>query len=388
MFFPIGDSPSPRGVPFTTYALIALNVAVYVLVTLPLGATSVDLHDPAVVEYLRTLGPVLADRLSLETLIGNLTQYDVFVFSHGFRPDEPTFASLFSSLFLHANLAHLAGNMLFLWIYGDNVEIRIGHGRYLLLYLGAGVAASLFHALVALGSPVPTIGASGAISGVLGAYFVWFPRNRIRVLLLFPFMTVVLLPARMVLGLYIVADNLLPFLLTSQATGVAYGAHIGGFFAGLGYAWGSRSRPPDTRRRGRIVSLRGDHAAARAISEGIAEERFGDAAVEYFSIEPAATRRMLTPDDALALAGWLRRNGNPAAALTILRRHLRDYPNGPLRAEAHVAAGWVLLDDMDEPTAARQHFLEALGLEPSPELAALAREGIQTVDQPLRMRRH
>ena len=105
-------------------------------------------------------------------------------------------------MFLHAGFLHLFGNMLFLWIYGDNVEHRLGHVPYLFWYLATGVAATLFHMLGASGSQIPLVGASGAISGMLGFYFVWFPRNQVRLLWLLPpfVMQVFEVPARLVLG--------------------------------------------------------------------------------------------------------------------------------------------------------------------------------------------
>src|SRR5262249_9957 len=149
--------------------------------------------------------------------------------------------------------------MSFLWIYGDNVERRLGTVGYLLTYLGTGIAATLFHWAGAPGSPLPVVGASGAISGVLGCYFVWFPRNVVRLLwLLPPFLGQVFeVPARVVLGLYLVAENLLPYLFASDDAGVAHGAHIGGFLAGLAVAWIAN-------RRGTAASddYEGDPAAA------------------------------------------------------------------------------------------------------------------------------
>ena len=385
MFFPIGDAPNPRGVPFATYALIAVNVAVFALVTMPLSAVRPDLSDPAVTEYLRIITPHLGGRVPLEVFVRELSAYDLFVFAHGFRPAHPTLQDLFFSLFLHANFAHLFGNMLFLWIYGDNVEQHLGRLRYLLVYLGTGVAASAFHALAAMGSDIPSIGASGAISGVLGCYFVWFPRNVVRLMLFFPLMTVVLVPARVVLFLYIVADNLLPFLLSNQATGVAHGAHIGGFFAGLGFAWWSQRRAvrgtPRNFAIGARMAPRGDAGSpGQTIAAQIAAGRLADAAREYFALPAASTRGVLAAGDGIRLADWLRRAGHPEAALTVLRRLLRDHPRGPGVAEAHVAAGYALLEDLGEATAAYQHFLDALDLEPDGEIASLARAGIAAIE--------
>lgn len=389
MFIPIGDAPNPRGVPYVTYAIIALNIAVYVLVTFPLSSVAPDPRDPALSEYIRSIAPAVGHRMPVEALLRSLSEYDLFVFAHAFRPADPSLSGLLFSLFLHAGLMHLAGNMLFLWIYGDNVEQRLGRDRYVLAYFGTGIVASLAHWMMAPGSPIPTIGASGAISGVLGFYFVFFPRNHVRLLLLFPFMQLILVPARLVLGLYVIADNILPLLVSAGEGGIAYGAHIGGFFAGLGTAWvldrrGVRQAPREYA-GAKGVALHGD-ALGADLAEMIRDGRFGDAAAGYFSLPWTATHRVLAPDDAMTLAAWLRRNGHPEAALTILRRHLRDFPGGPRRAEAHVAAGSVLLDDLREPTAAYQHFLDALDLEPEPDLAALAREGIAAIESMQKLR--
>lgn len=397
MILPIGDAPNPRGVPYVTYLLIAANVALYALVALPLSYDRPDLNDPAIAEYVRTVAPAVAHRMPLASLLQGLSQYDLFVFAHGFRPAEPAISDLFVSLFLHAGLLHLVGNMLFLWIYGDNVEQRLGGVRYLFAYLGAGIAATAVHALVAAGSQLPTIGASGAISGVLGFYFIFFPRNQVRLLWLFPpfFMNVFLVPARLVLALYVIADNFLPFLLASGDAGIAYGAHIGGFFAGLAAAWLIDRRTvtgaPGEYRRPQVsplkkISRESPMSETSEITDRITSGQFDEAALEYFSLPPAVTHRLLSPEDAMELAGWLRRNGRPEASLTVLRRHLRDYPRGPRRAEAHVAAGLVLLEDLREPTAAYQHLLDALDLDPDPELAAIARKGIAAIESLQKLR--
>ncbi|HOD09093.1 MAG TPA: rhomboid family intramembrane serine protease, partial [Myxococcota bacterium] len=136
--------------------------------------------------------------------------------------------------FMHGSVWHLLGNMLFLWIYGDNVEHRLGRVGFLLTYLVTGVVATLTFSLFASNSMTPMIGASGAISGILGVYFVLFGANRIKVFVfLFPFLvTRWYVPARVVLSFYLVIDNLLPFVVGVDS-GVAYGAHIGGFVGGL-----------------------------------------------------------------------------------------------------------------------------------------------------------
>jgi membrane associated rhomboid family serine protease len=146
--------------------------------------------------------------------------------------------SIFASLFLHGGLLHLGGNMLFLWIFGNNIEDYFGHVKFLLFYLICGVAATMAHVFTHPHSSVPVIGASGAISGTLGAYFLLFPRARVLTLIpIFFFFYFVELPAYFFLGVYILFQflNGLPSLTGNPhaAQGVAWFAHIGGFFAGI-----------------------------------------------------------------------------------------------------------------------------------------------------------
>ena len=247
--FPIGDTPNPRNFnAWVNWALIAANVLIYLLVTLPAG-----------------------------------DQYGAYVLEHGFKPGAAEGADLAYSMFLHGGPGHLAGNMLFLWIYGDNVEHRLGRGTYLAVYLGCGVAATLTFAFFAGGSTVPMVGASGAIAGVLGLYFLLFPRNKVKVFVFFfPFiMDVFLVPARLVLGAFVLLDNFLPVLLGANSN-VAYGAHLGGFFAGLLVAWIGERRgwklapagpPPPSVSRSRV-------RPARALSEADLARRHLDTGLE------------------------------------------------------------------------------------------------------------
>ena len=385
MLLPLGDSPNPRGVPAMTYALVLANVAVYIVITLPLSSVAVDPNDPALQEYLRIVARSLPQRVPVREILENTSAYDLFVFHYGFRPAAPRLVNLFYSLFLHAGFLHLFGNMLFLWIYGDNVEHRLGRFVYLIAYLGTGVAATLFHTLFASASLLPLVGASGAISGVLGFYYLFFPRNQVRLLvLLFPFfMDVFLVPARLVLGAYLLLDNLLPFLVTRgvEGGGVAYGAHIGGFIAGLGVAWLMDRRELTERPREYrgVAAPEAVQTAEEALRDALAEGRRREAAQLYFSLGAQATRGLLSPEQSLALGEWLRGNGHAEAALVVFRRHLRDYPHGPDAAAAHLGAGLVLLETFDEPTPAYQHFLEALDLNPAPEVATQARAALQAI---------
>ncbi len=160
------------------------------------------------------------------------------LFGHAQLPPEiaivPPAATAVTSMFLHGGWLHLAGNMLYLWIFGDNIEDRMGGVRFLLFYLVCGVAAVLAQALPAPEAMVPMVGASGAISGVLGAYLLLFPRNRVLVLVPFGFiLKVISLPAVWVLGLWFTIQLLSSLLAPAGEGGVAFRAHLGGFIAGL-----------------------------------------------------------------------------------------------------------------------------------------------------------
>jgi len=234
--FPIGDYPNPRGIHWMTVLLIVANAAVYVLVTLPMSAQTVDPADPRVAEYIAAIMKNLPPGTNPAAVFGGMSQYDLFVYQWGFRPAAMNVGDLFFSMFLHGGFMHLFGNMLFLFIYGNNVEDRLGTLGFLAAYVLTGVAAALFQAVFNMSSNIPMVGASGAISGVLGFYLHWFPRHYVKVLLFLPplFMGVRMFPASLVLWMYLIVDNVLPFLLASQGGGgVAHGAHIGGFIAGF-----------------------------------------------------------------------------------------------------------------------------------------------------------
>ena len=386
MFLPLGDEPNPRGTPIVTWTLIAVNTAVFLLVTLPLSRVGPALDDPALLDYVRAVAPQVGSRSALEALLRQVSAYDLVVFAHGFRPADPSALALASSMFLHGGFMHLAGNMLFLWIYGDNVEHRLGRWRYLAAYLGTGILATLAHAALNRDSALPMVGASGAISGVLGLYFIWFPRNRVRLwVMLFPFfMNVVHAPARLVLGVYLVVDNLLPALTARAAGGggVAYGAHIGGFVGGLAYAWWStrretRGRPPEYPPSEPPVD--GDPSSVRGIRQLIAAGEHEAAAPAYFRLGPARTVRLLMPRDSLEFGRWLANHDHADAALVVYQRHLRDYPLGPYVAEAHLGAGLVQLYARNQPTAAYQHLMTALETDPHPDTEAYARRALADI---------
>jgi membrane associated rhomboid family serine protease len=224
--FPIGDeNERGHGPAFVSLAIIGLNVAVFLLLQ-DAGASQ------AGAEFTYGFSAVpfeIVNQVDLvdpqPVLIGSET---VLV------PEEPgpspIWLTLFTSMFMHGGWLHLAGNMLFLWVFGDNVEHRVGHALFAVFYLLVGLIATLAHILVDVDSVIPTLGASGAISGVLGAYFVMFPTNRVNVFL---FRGVVAVPAIVAIGMWAVLQVIAGFGdLTGEAGGVAYAAHIGGFIGG------------------------------------------------------------------------------------------------------------------------------------------------------------
>ena len=151
--------------------------------------------------------------------------------------------TIFSSMFMHGGLFHIAGNMLYLWIFGNNVEDVLGHGRYLIFYLASGVAAALAQTAIGPSSAVPMVGASGAVSGVLGAYLVLFPHAYVTTLIILGFFfRLVKIPAVVVLGFWIVLQVLNGLGSFGASGGVAFFAHIGGFLAGMGLLFVLRPR--------------------------------------------------------------------------------------------------------------------------------------------------
>ena len=367
MFLPTGDTPNPRNfTPWVNWFLIGINIAIYLFIALPLSLTPVDPSNPLVIEYLRSIRHSIPPHVHPMRIVESLNQYDLFLFVHGFKSGAAQWTDLLFSMFLHGGFAHLAGNMLFLWIFGDNVEHRLGRLRYLSSYLATGIAASVFFSFFSSNSFVPMVGASGAISGVLGLYFVLFPRNQVKVFIfLFPFlMDVYLLPARWVLGIYLIIDNLLPFFIGAQSS-VAYGAHIGGFLAGWGIAFVGENVVWRLPGRMRVVKERYPEdveasepdllpaALARAIRNGQSRQALRLAA--------ETDMRLLTTlesQDCLQLATWLAESGNETAAARLLRGCLTSH-QGPDLAEIYLQLGLLRLQQ-GQHAAAYQHLLDAI----------------------------
>ncbi|CAN5340285.1 rhomboid family intramembrane serine protease [soil metagenome] len=245
MVIPIGDDNPTRRRPWVCRLLILANVAVFVFLTPWSGGVCEQLAfylDWAVVPAELVQGHPLGPRQLASTPAAGC----------GLGPslDKDVYATLATSLFLHGGWLHLLGNMLYLWVFGDNVEDRYGHLAFLVFYLLSGVVATLAFALPNAASTSTLVGASGAIAAVLGAYMVLFPRAWVRVAIPFLFFLVVSLPAVLVLGVW--------FLLQLQALrpsivsggGVAYLAHVGGFVAGIAITLGFARRRPPVRRSG------------------------------------------------------------------------------------------------------------------------------------------
>lgn len=227
--FPLGDENRHGHItPVVNYTLIAINIAVF-LYQVSLGS------EGAIQDFINRYGSIPQE------IVGRQDLY-----------------TLLTSMFMHGGWAHIIGNMLFLWVFGDNIEDAFGHVGYLVFYLLTGLAASAAHILLNPSSPIPSVGASGAISGILGAYIIFFGGNSIRVLIAY-FVTTV--PAWMMIGLWAAQQFISTYgslAVTEQTTGgVAYAAHAGGFLAGLIVAVvlrGMGARPeqrPATNRRSR-----------------------------------------------------------------------------------------------------------------------------------------
>ncbi|MFA9386750.1 MAG: rhomboid family intramembrane serine protease [Methyloceanibacter sp.] len=211
--FPISDDNPRIGTPYVTWSVIGACVLVFFW-QVSLGASGGEI---AIYEF----GMIPARLLGAAALDPELTAV-------------PAWSTVFTSMFMHGGWLHLGFNMLFLWIFGDNVEDSMGHARYLIFYLVCGVAAALAQAFVSPGSTIPMVGASGAISGVLGAYLLLHPRATVRtVIFLGIFVTMMHLPALIVLGLWFLMQLVSAAFSNSGEAGVAFWAHVGGFVAGM-----------------------------------------------------------------------------------------------------------------------------------------------------------
>ncbi len=246
---PIGDSPIPRRTPWVMYIIVLVNIGVFAW-TLMLSPEVPASRFQAAADFREQ---TLRYCYGLET---TPTERERFYCQWGLQPQEfvdnatgelkypvasrtDIWLSLFTSMFMHAGWLHIAGNMLFLWVFGDNVEDRLGHIGFLLFYLASGVVAAFTQIAVDPDSTVPVVGASGAVAGVLGAYIVFFPRATVSVV--FPVFILIFLPlpvpAIVMIGLWFLQNLFAGILsITNEAAvggGVAFFAHIGGFLFGM-----------------------------------------------------------------------------------------------------------------------------------------------------------
>ena len=236
MVMPLGNEASPRIIPWATYLVILLNLGVFLFefwepdsFLIAYSATPhelthrADIHHPFIFQV----------EPSASTTEDIPTAANSFVIHQAPGP-TPIELTLITALFLHASLFHLAGNMLFLFIFGQKIEEALGWGFYLIFYLSCGVIGTLAQVAASPASLTPILGASGAVAGIMGAYLVWFPRDRVRVLVV---NVVYLIPASGVIGCWIAWQMLQGFYLNREAAeagNIAYVAHIGGASAGIG----------------------------------------------------------------------------------------------------------------------------------------------------------
>jgi membrane associated rhomboid family serine protease len=223
MFIPLKDLNPRRTYPIVNTALILANVAVFL--------------------YQYSL-PQHAFKVFMTTYATIPARFPAALSGNG--PWESAFVPLFTSMFLHSGILHIAGNMLFLWIFGDNVEDFYGHFTYLFFYLLCGIGSGLLHVVFNMSSAVPALGASGAISGVMGAYLILYPRSQILTLV---FIFLVPIPAVIILGLWFIMQFLSAFssLGAVASGGVAWWAHVGGFLMGMLITTMARGKRSTTR---------------------------------------------------------------------------------------------------------------------------------------------
>jgi membrane associated rhomboid family serine protease len=223
---PLRDRNPTRRTPIVTIALLIINVYVFFVVQQGDGADARFAFEWAAIPDEVTTGEPL-DCGEIVDTVGRVPATCETRDDTGFA-DKPVWLAVLFSMFFHGSLLHIGFNMLFLWVFGNNIEDRLGHVPYLLFYVASGVVATLAHIAVDPGSTVPLVGASGAIAGVMGAYLVWFPN--VRILTAFFFILILLreIRAKWLLGIWFVLQ-----FFTSPSDGVAWMAHVGGFVFGV-----------------------------------------------------------------------------------------------------------------------------------------------------------
>ena len=241
---PLRDANPTRRRPVVTLLLLLLNVGVYFLIQPAAGEVeqvevdgrrgevdgqlAFNLEQAAIPCEVVERRPLDVEEVEATFGAGDTTACGVGDEDTPVFPTKNVLLAVLTSMFLHGGLLHLGGNMLFLWIFGNNIEDRLGHVRYLVFYLAAGVAATVAHIAVQPTSTVPVVGASGAIAGIMGAYLVWFPKARITTLFIFFFILFRQVQARWVLAIWFISQ-----FFINPNDGVAWVAHVGGFVFGV-----------------------------------------------------------------------------------------------------------------------------------------------------------
>lgn len=253
--FPLRDNIPPRTFPFVNYTIIAICALVFLVqvASQEEGQAIVEKFGMIPARITNPDEPVMIRELVLVRTQWGVERQERL--HQAAEPPIPAWMTLLTCIFLHGGWMHILGNMWFLHIFGDNVEDRLGHGMYLLFYLAAGVGASLVHLLSGPNSTLPTVGASGAIAGVMGGYFLLYPHARVlSVVPIFVFIQIIVLPAPLFLGVWFLLQFFQGTFAVGdvEAGGVAWWAHIGGFVIGIvsvlilrGVGW---VRPPVEKR--------------------------------------------------------------------------------------------------------------------------------------------
>ncbi len=222
--FPIGDDNTDRTItPFVNYAFIGINILVFLLLQ-QIGSNDAFSYAFSLVPKEITTGVDISGLQVIRDSFGNTGEVQHFA------TPLPVYFNFLSSMFMHGDIMHIFGNMLFLWIFGDNLENLLGHARFAAFYIVCGLAAAAAQIVMDTDSIIPMLGASGAISGVLGGYILLFPKRQVRALI-FNFLTTV--PAFVAIGIWIAYQLIVGYLTPAGTGGVAYAAHIGGFVAGV-----------------------------------------------------------------------------------------------------------------------------------------------------------
>ncbi|MBI3830311.1 MAG: rhomboid family intramembrane serine protease [Planctomycetes bacterium] len=389
MLLPISDEkPSDPGMAWASKLLIAVNVAVWFVT-----GFAVDLPREG---------------------LGGIPQ-DVAL-QWGFVPASPSLATAFTAMFLHADLMHLAGNMWFLYLFSDNVELRMGGGKFLVCYLLAGLGGTMGHALFFPDSAIPSIGASGAIYGVMGMYFFLFPYNRVRFLYFFFFIGTFYTSALFAIGYFFITEAVIGYFTAHAGigTGVGHLAHAGGFVVGFILvqgltAWGfvrddgwtlfawlkGKRRPaaaPDDHHDGAPAGpgsayVRPEPAKAEVVAALVNAERMEEARRLWRREAFSDHALVLPPREQLELALYLDKSGDGGSARDAYERIIKHYSGQqPFEAEAHLALAGMLLAQIrgtgergDLGEIAR-HLRLAISQHPVPARRGLAEQWLAAVD--------